>query len=371
MGEERSNARESVPSAQYCGGELCASILKGMGDAVFICSREGRLILLNAAFAGLFGRTEAELEGVDSAALRPLELAALALEQNKEVLADGRNRTFEFSVAAPGGLRTFEVTKGRCCVGTDLKGGVFGIVRDITESRAVERDLIDTSDREKQRLGRELRENFCQHLVGISLLGNVLFEELSKSGLEQANFAREIATLVKEVVKEVRTLEKGLSVTHLEQGDGLVDALRELAEEARAGSGIECVLEVPDSKPDMEPQTAMYLFRIAQEAVQNAVLHSQAHKLTIRLLKKRDAVVLSVRDDGIGLPKKSDGTPEAEGQIGFPIMHYRSRAIGAKLEIKNPGRGGVEVLCTVPRLKTGHWKNSPKRRPTRPVPGKK
>ena len=332
-------------------GELCSNLVNTTTEAIFISGLDGRLLLANQAFAVLCGKTAAEIIGCEAAQLKLLELGALVSDQNAAVLASGITRTFDFTTALSQGSRTFRVTKG---VIRDSKGeaqGVFGIAQDISEFRKLEQEIIDTSDREKQRLGRELRENFCQHLVGISLLGNVLYEELERAGIEQAKFARQIAHLVKEVVSEVRAVEKQLSVTHLEQGEGLVQALEDLAEQVRSGGVIQCVFHPPNSKPMLEPQTAMYLFRIAQEAVHNTVSHSQARGLQIRLATKRDSVVLSVRDDGVGFQENESGILESRSQIGFPIMHFRSRAIGAKLEIRHLRRGGIEVISTVPKRK--------------------
>lgn len=335
----------------HCAGELCSNVVKATTDAIFVCGLDGRLLLTNPAFADMLGRSADEMARYEEAQLKALEMGAIVFEQNAAVLSSGVTRNFEFAEVTARGLRTVLVTKG---VFRDAKGearGVFGIARDISEFRGIEQEIIDTSDREKQRLGRELRENFCQHLVGISLLGNVLFEELSRTGIEQAKFARQIANLVKEVVSEVRTLEKGLSVTHLEQGEGLLEALEDLAEQVRSDGAIECVFRPPVSKPVVEPQIAMYLFRIAQEAVHNAVTHSQARRLQIRLSVKQAAVVLSVKDDGVGFSEGDEGESPARSRIGFPIMHYRSRAIGAKLEIRHLPRGGIEVISTVPKRK--------------------
>jgi signal transduction histidine kinase len=211
--------------------------------------------------------------------------------------------------------------------------------------REAERTLIDTSDREKERLGHELRENFCQHLVGISLLGNVLFEELARAGLEQARFAEEITRLVKEVVSEIRALEKGLSVAHLEQGEGLVEALRDLAELARIQHHVECGLRAPARKLTVPPTVAMYLFRIAQEALESA-LHRGAKHLEIKIHIGRGTLVLRVGDHGPDIPR---GTAVEEwAWKEFPIMYYRSRVIGADLAVKRVKTGGVEVICRVP-----------------------
>ncbi|MCX6966802.1 MAG: PAS domain-containing protein [Verrucomicrobia bacterium] len=335
-----------------CTDALCAHIVRATTAGVFICGLDGRLQLANPAFAAMLGKSADEILGAEVAQIRRLELGGMVGERNAAVLASGVAQTFEFSEITASGLRTVLITKG---IYRDASGealGVFGMVRDISAFREIEQEIIDATDREKQRLGRELRENFCQHLVGISLLGNVLHEELSRTGIEQADFARQIASLVKEVVSEVRTLEKRLSVAHLEQGEGLVEALEDLAEQVRSGGQIEAVFRGPNTKPMLEPQTAMYLFRIAQEAVHNAVTHSHARLLQIRLTTKRNAVVLSVRDDGVGFSKDEDADFEARSRIGFSIMHCRTRAIGAKLEIRHLRRGGIEVISTVPKRKT-------------------
>ena len=328
--------------------DLCVKIIRETASAIFVCGPDGRLLLANPACAALFEKTADELLHCARKQLQRTEWAGLLYEQNAEVLASGKMRHFEFCGITPKGLHTFIVSKGLLRHANGEVQGVFGIARDISEFRGMEQKIIDTTDREKQRLGREMRENFCQHLVGITLLGNVLHEELSRTGVEQAKYAQQITQLVKELVSAVRALEKGLSVTHLEQGEGLEEALEDLAEQVRSSGEIACVFHAPTSKSKLEPQTAMYLFRIAQEAVHNAVTHSQARRLQIRLAIKRNAVVLSVRDDGVGFQENVSELREERSLIASPIMHYRSRAIGAKLEIKQLRRGS-EVISTVPK----------------------
>jgi PAS domain S-box-containing protein len=329
------------------------SVLRGIPDPAFICDRKGNLKLTNSAFGALVGRSEEELHGASAAFLEPPELASLVQEQNEEVLTDGEPRKFEFVMPSAQGLRFFEVTKG--LFRNQRSYWVFGIAREVTDARAVEREIVDTGDREKERLGHELRENFCQHLVGISLLGNVLHEELAKAGLEQARFAHQITRLVKEVVSEVRTLEKSLSVAHLEQGAGLVEALRDLAEVVGYQHKISCVVQAPPSRLEVPSQTAMYLFRIAQEAVHNALRRAEVRRLVIQIAALPEGVILCVRDDGEVFPGHLDLEEWARGE--FPVMHYRSRVIGAKLEFRRLENGGIEVICQAPCY-----------RPRRPAP---
>ncbi len=322
------------------------SVLRGIPDPVFVCGRRGKFKLANPAFAALAGKAGEDLDGAPAALLELPELAAAVLEQNEDILTDGEPRKFEFVLPSPQGVRFFSVTKGLCQGGKRSGDAVFGIVRELTRARDEEREIIDTSDHEKERLGHELRENFCQHLVGISLLGNVLYEELAKAGLEQARFAKQITRLVKEVVSEVRTLEKSLSVAHLEQGAGLVEALRDLAELVGLQRKVSCAVQAPPDRLEVPARTAMYLFRIVQEAVHSAVRRVGVRRLLIRIAALPEGVALCVRDDGEAFPAHVNLEEWARGE--FPVMHHRSRVIGAGLEFRRLEAGGIEMICKAP-----------------------
>lgn len=338
--------------------KFCQYLWQTLDDAFFSCDSEGQIVMANPAFTALMERAGEAAFLCPDEGMKSAGLSRIIARYNREVLLDGQTRSFEFVMSSPQGLRFFLITKGLCqenCRSNREPAKVMAVARDITELRGIERKIIDTGDLEKERLGHELRENFCQHLVGISLLGNVLFEELSRAGLEQARFARQISTLVKEVVSEVRALEKGLSAAHLEQGEGLVEALRDLSETVRFQSRVDCVFHGPAFLPEMAPGTAMYLFRIAQEAVSSALRRGPVRRMTIRFKAVQGALVLAVRDDGAEFPEHVAVEEWALGE--FPIMHYRSRVIGARLEFKRIRRGGVEVVCSIPRYSRARPKN--------------
>ena len=136
-------------------------------------------------------------------------------------------------------------------------------------------------------------------------------------------------------------------IPHDHQGE-LITALGELAEHARAVGKIRCSLRVPRSADMIDPVTAMHLYRIAQEAVHNAIKHSGAKRLEISLSQRRDALVLTVRDDGVGLDGASTKSWAGGTGYGLYLMNYRSRAIGGTLAIRLPPKGGTAVVCTVP-----------------------
>lgn len=334
----------------YQGRSFLKDLLAETQEGVFLCSPTGRLLLANPAMEQWLERPCEEALGKKITRTLPDEIVRLLLDRNDEVVTSASTLTFEMNVVTQRGVRTFLVTKGLHRTSTGKIKGVFGIARDVSGVRAMEREIIDTSDKEKQRLGQELHENLCQYLVGISLLGNVLYEELLRLELKQANDARQITSLVKEAITEVRSLVKGLSTLPLEQDEGLNDALRDLAEQARSIGKIRCSLRLPRRANFVDSSVEVHLFRIAQEAVHNAIKHAKASRLQISLANNKHAIVLTVKDDGIGFSGSRPLIADAGSGLGLHIMHYRSRAIGADLVIDRSPKGGTAVTCTLPKI---------------------
>ena len=218
-----------------------------------------------------------------------------------------------------------------------------GFVRDITEPKRLEREILEISDRERRRIGQDLHDGLCQHLAGIELMSQVLHQKLAGRSKANAGRAREIARHVREAINQTRSLARGLAPVTLES-EGLASAVRELAGNAEKMFGLACRVECMEVTPDIGTDIATHLYRIAQEAVSNAVKHGKATEIRIRLESKADRLTLSVLDNGRGIPKV---LPRSDG-MGLRIMRYRAGMIGGLLSVeKNPG-GGTLVCCSVP-----------------------
>src|SRR5690606_18013360 len=165
----------------------------------------------------------------------------------------------------------------------------------------------------------------------------------------------EITDLIREADQYARALAKGLVPVELE-ANGLPAALRRLTENARRLFGITCTLEETGNVPLHDNTAAIHLYRIAQEAVSNAVKHGRATQVRVRLALGDEQVRLYVHDNGVGFP---DELP-AERGMGVRIMHYRARIIGATLEIWRDPTGGTVVTCTLPRNRYAAARNSPR-----------
>jgi len=216
------------------------------------------------------------------------------------------------------------------------------IFRDITERKRLEKEVLEISDQERRRIGQDLHDGLCQHLAGIELMSQVLEQKLADKSKGDAARAGEIARHVREAISQTRSLARGLSPVTLES-EGLGSALHELATITEKMFGIACRVVCPRVVEIRTLAVATHLYRIAQEAVSNAMKHGKASKVTIRLETANERSILTVSDNGSGIPS----VPQKSTGMGLRIMEYRAGMIGGQLSIfRNPG-GGTTVQCSV------------------------
>jgi PAS domain S-box-containing protein len=214
---------------------------------------------------------------------------------------------------------------------------------EVRERKSAEEKILQISEREQRRLGEELHDGLGQTLTGISFMTKVLAKKLDSDGSEQAPDAAEIATYVNDAIARTRDLARGFYPIELEK-NGLISALHDLAAREHSLFGVECQIctEVKSLMPDLNKAAQVY--RIAQEAIENAIKHGEAKKITVRLAKQNGHVNLTVQDDGKGFPK---GLPKSRG-MGLQIMKYRAGMLAGSFNIKPGVRKGTVVTCSFP-----------------------
>lgn len=225
------------------------------------------------------------------------------------------------------------------------QGRLFtGIIRDISDRKDLEERILEISEQEQHRIGQDIHDDLCQQLAAIGCLAKVAHQTLTKTGNTQAESLEEIVKLVTQANARAREMSRGLVPVVLDSG-GLMAALKDLA---RATEGIFRVtchfacdppVEVEDNK------TATQLFRIAQEAVANAIKHSEADFLEILLSREEDHYLLSIRDNGKGIP---DTAFHKSTGLGLLTMTHRAKMMGGNATIQSEPTGGTTVICVVP-----------------------
>lgn len=214
-------------------------------------------------------------------------------------------------------------------------------VRDISQRRRLERELLALSERERRSFAQELHDGLGQQLGGVAYLSNVLREKLVERGTPEAVDAARIYGLVRNAIAQTRRVARGLSPIEIEP-EGLMAALRELAEQTTDLFRVRCRFSCSKLVFVEDSSVAGHLYRIAQEAVNNALKHAQARAITIHLQRKRNRVILRVTDNGKGIAPVS---PRRKG-LGLRIMQYRASLVGGTLAVRPRTEGGTEVICS-------------------------
>jgi signal transduction histidine kinase len=213
----------------------------------------------------------------------------------------------------------------------------------LERSEQLEKEIIEISEREQERIGHDLHDGVCQYLAAIGITASMLTREAEKTSESLASKVEELAEHVRDAAGRVRQLARGLSPVDRDEG-GLESALEELASSTTKLTGISCSFVCPGPAPNLENTPAVHLFWIAQEAVSNAVKHGHAKTVVIALDTGDGACSLRVSDDGVGFVPS---ITERKG-MGLSIMRYRARTIGGGLEIQPNLPTGTVVACTIP-----------------------
>lgn len=215
--------------------------------------------------------------------------------------------------------------------------------RDITDRIELQREILTISEKEQRRLGHDLHDDLCQQLAGIQFLSQTLARELADRDAVEAALAKEIAQSVQAAMAQTRELARGLSPVGM-GAEGLMEGLRQLAGRTKKTFRVDCrfACRTPVLVPDHT--VAIHLYRIAQEALSNAIKHGKASLIELTLSAFAKTVRLAVHDNGVGIAPNLRKSPG----MGLRIMRYRAGVLGGALFLQRGSQGGTILLCTVP-----------------------
>ena len=213
------------------------------------------------------------------------------------------------------------------------------LMEQIVARRQLEEEILHISEREQRRIGQDLHDDLGQQLAGAWMMADVLQRSLEAERSPQSAAAQKIGKLLQKALAHTRGLARGLHPVGPEQG-GFSRALQNLAAQSSELFGVKCRFQSHEIAPINDESMMMHLYRIAQEAVSNAVKHGRAKNIRIRVAK----TALTITDDGSGLLASARG----EG-MGLRIMRYRAEMIGGTLNLKNGRTKGVVVTCQFSR----------------------
>jgi signal transduction histidine kinase len=224
---------------------------------------------------------------------------------------------------------------------TGRQVGVQGRERDITPRKELERQILEISAAERRHLAAELHDSLGQSLTGIALRVKSLEETLVEDGLtEPAAAVAAIVELTNQTIHQTRSLAHGLDPVHLDS-TGIVSALQNLATQTPDLFRVECAFNCSHKSLPLRTDAGLALYRIAQEAIRNAIAHGKATRLQVDLSLSGDQLTLSICDNGSGF---SVGATAPAG-LGLHTMRYRANAIGGRLTVESEPGLGTCVRC--------------------------
>ncbi|MEN8255449.1 MAG: sensor histidine kinase [Verrucomicrobiota bacterium] len=232
-----------------------------------------------------------------------------------------------------GSRREVEIKK----FSTPDKYTLYGIC-DVSPRQRVE-EFAEATARERRRIGQDLHDSIGQTLTGISLLSQSLSNALGRDGHEGSGDASQISGLADDASNQIRHISRGLMPSEIVR-HGLCASLRELARVTTGSCGIACETRLDEALQFPDVAVEAHLYRIAQEAVNNAVRHSGANRIDIVVSKANGMQQLEVVDDGRWIEPEVDVIG-----IGLKTMEYRASAVGGRLHVGTSQQGGTQVTC--------------------------
>jgi signal transduction histidine kinase len=291
-------------------------------------------------------RMQKEMIGKTDSELFPAEEADRLIQIKARVLMTGTGLRQEISLTSIGQKRFYDLTVESVRDAAGQVTGITGAAMDVTERKRLEEEILQISELEQRRIGQDLHDGICQHLAGIELKSQSLAESLEKKTKKEAAQAEQIARHVRDVIAETRSLARSLSPFILE-AEGPVSALKELAAHTEKLFNVKCNFHAEGPVSISRQAVATHLYRIAQEAITNAVKHGKASVIEISLSNQEGKTVLSISDNGIGIKSAS----QAGDGMGLRTMRYRAGMIGAALLVQALAKGGTRVVCFLPTAK--------------------
>jgi PAS domain S-box-containing protein len=321
------------------------AIVETAADAIITIDERGRIDSFNSAAERMFGYSAQEAIGQNVMLLMPPPhreehdsyLARYLKTGEAHIIGIGRELVAR---RKDGSTFPIDLSVSELPDGT---GPIFtGIIRDLSERQALQKELLTILSEEQRRIGQDLHDVVGQELTGLGLLAGSLIESLKERRPPDPDFGivERIASGITSSLEHVRKLSKGLIPVEVD-AEGLSAALMELAEKTSRNSRVRCEFDCARPVGIDNNETATHLFRIAQEAVSNALKHAACRRIRITLETEEDRIILCVYDDGKGIPPTAW---EAEG-MGLKTMQYRAGLIGATLSVAPIKKGGTLVTC--------------------------
>jgi PAS domain S-box-containing protein len=312
-------------------------------EGIVIASTTGVIQFINPAIEKLFGYSRRELIGESVKRLMPREqsLAHDGYMRNymqtgmAKIIGKGRQLT----AMRKDGTR-FPIYLSIGDIHTSHARLFAAVIVDISEQQQLQREILEIPVSEQRRIGQELHDGLGQQLTGLGLLATSLLNKASKPEHE---LAAKLARGLQEAIAQVRALSHGLMPVNVD-AEGLMNSIENLVAEVRSHSNVSILLSINDRVRISDNSSALHLYRIVQEALNNAIKHARANQIQVSMGIEGTRGCLVIRDNGAGFRQ----SPDKSSGLGLRIMQHRCGLIDAEFKIESSRDEGTEIRCYFP-----------------------
>ncbi|MDH3636062.1 MAG: PAS domain S-box protein [Gammaproteobacteria bacterium] len=312
-------------------------------EAIILAGTDGVIQFVNPATERLFGYRKRELIGEKLNILMPREHSVAHDGYIQKYLQTGVPTiigTGRQLIAVRKDGSRFPIHLSIGDIKTSHARLFAGVIMDISEQQQLQREILEISVSEQRRIGQELHDGLGQQLTGLGLLATSLLNKASKPEHELAS---KLASGLQEAISQVRALSRGLMPVDIDAG-GFMNALEKLIEDIRQQTGFTIQLTIKDRVHISDNTTAMHLYRIVQEALNNAIKHAEANQISIGLGIEGTRGCFLISDDGMGIQAPAS---DSSG-LGLRIMKHRCGLIDAELQVDSSYDEGTRIKCFFP-----------------------
>lgn len=325
--------------------KLHGSIIAETDSGVMVFQSDGECMLANEAAATILGGTRDTLLQTNFRRISSWPGSGM-LKAAEIALGSGETQKINSPMRTSYGKDIWCVASLGRIDRKDAPPYLLVVFADMSAYKEAERKIINISEETQQRIGRELHDDLGQHLTGIAFMSEVLFQSLKSHGHENMGDALKITSLVNEAISKTRKLAQGLYPVEMKES-GLRGMLEHLASNVGEIHQTECEFICEEEcKVNNDSVTVVNLFRIAQEAINNAIRHSGATKITLKMTSTPAATTLEIADNGCGIG--SSGEWDAKAGLGMHTMQYRASLLGAALSAAGGADGGTCISVKLP-----------------------
>ena len=309
-------------------------------EGIILADTRGIIRFANPAAEKLFGFARGELIDAPLTRLMPPEHSRAHDGYIRRYLQSGMPRIIgtgrQLTAMRKDGSR-FPIYLSLGDINTSQDRLFAGVILDISEQQQLQREILEIPVSEQRRIGQELHDGLGQQLTGLGMLATSLLNKASKPDHQLAS---QLATGLQDAIAQLRALSRGLVPADIDAGN-FVGALQDLVLGIREKTGMRVVFKSGRRVSVADDTAAMHLYRIAQEAINNALKHAGANLIEVSVGIEGERGYLSIRDDGGGFEYRPDSV---EG-LGLRIMRHRCGLIDAELQVDSAWGEGTEIKC--------------------------